>query len=194
MNFDLSFLSGLPAACSMSIPFLEQFGLSTIFPIFITVAIKVGQFLATFRVKDKARRTAQKATGSKIFLFFIMLLFPSIANKSFSVFRCRSILGLDFDVLDDDFSVRCWEEHHVTYVAIAFVSIGVCKLWGVSCVSCVSCLWVGCSMVSSILFSCPQMRSVFHCTYSSICGGITTIFICKKTEPTTPSMKRRTDV
>ena len=126
VNLDLSFLSSM-ATCSLSLPFLEQYGLSTLYPIAITVAVKLGQCLAMVNVKDVDRRLAQSAQGDKIFLLFIMLLFPSIANKSFTVLRCREIPGLAYTVLDEDFSVVCWEGHHSTYVVIACVSIVVCK-------------------------------------------------------------------
>jgi hypothetical protein len=78
-------------------------------------------------VKDLDRRLAQSAKGDKLFLLFIMLLFPSIANKSFTVFRCREIRGLEYTVLDEDFSVVCGEAHHNMYAIIAFISIAVCK-------------------------------------------------------------------
>ena len=117
------------------------------------------------------RRLAQAAKGDKIFLLFIMLLFPSIANKSFTVFRCRKIPGLEYTVLDEDFSVVCWEGQHITYVVVACLSIAVCK-------------WVwhrggcGCANVSniSLLFLSLQMPSVYHCTCSSNCTAIDVIF------------------
>jgi len=107
---------------------LEQYGLSTVYPIVITIAIFSGQALAMIGVKDLDRRLAQSAKGDKLFLLFIMLLFPSIANKSFTVFRCREIPGLEYKVLDEDFSVVCGEAHHNMYVIIACISIAVCKL------------------------------------------------------------------
>ena len=125
VNLDFSFF--LRTSCSMALPFLEQFGLLALYPIFITVAIKLGQCLAMKRVKEQDRRTAQGAMGDKITLLFIMLLFPSIANKSFTVFRCRDVLGVDYQVMDEDFSVKCWEGHHQTYVAFACISIAICK-------------------------------------------------------------------
>jgi hypothetical protein len=125
VNLDLSFF--LRTSCSMSLPFLEQVGLLALYPIFITVAIKLGQCLAMKRIKEKGRLTAQGAMGDKITLLFIMLLFPSIANKSFTVFRCRDVKGVDYQVMDEDFSVKCWEGHHQTYVALACISIAICK-------------------------------------------------------------------
>jgi hypothetical protein len=170
VNLDLSFLSSM-ATCSLSLPFLEQYGLSTLYPIAITVAVKLGQCLAMVNVKDVDRRLAQSAQGDKIFLLFIMLLFPSIANKSFTVFRCREIPGLEYTVLDEDFSVVCWEGHHTVYVVVACLSIAVCK-W----------VWYrggcGCANVSniSLLSLSLQMPSVYHCICSSNCTAIDVIF------------------
>jgi hypothetical protein len=126
VNLDPSIVSSL-ATCKLALPFLEQYGLSTLYPVAITIAIFSGQALATIGVKDPDRRLAQAAQGDKIFLLFIMLLFPSIANKSFTVFRCREIPGLEYTVLDEDFSVVCGEAHHTMYAIIAFISIAVCK-------------------------------------------------------------------
>jgi hypothetical protein len=126
VNLDLSIVSSL-ATCKLALPFLEQYGLSTLYPVAITIAIFSGRALAMIGVKDPDRRLAQTAKGDKIFLLFIMLLFPSIANKSFTVFRCREIPGLEYTVLDEDFSVVCWEGHHTAYVVVACLSIAVCK-------------------------------------------------------------------
>ena len=126
VNLDLSFLSSY-AVCSLSLPFLEQYALSAVYPIAITIAVKLGQRAAMINVKDPRRRDAQSAKGDKIFLLFIMLLFPSIANKSFTVFRCNDIPGLPYQVLDEDFSVKCFEAHHTMYVVIACITIAVCK-------------------------------------------------------------------
>jgi hypothetical protein len=126
VNLDLSFLSSM-ATGSLSLPFLEQYGLSTLYPVVITIAIFSGRALAMIGVKDLDRRLAQTAKGDKIFLLFIMLLFPSIANKSFTVLRCREIPGLEYTVLDEDFSVKCFEAHHTMYVVIACITIAVCK-------------------------------------------------------------------
>jgi hypothetical protein len=170
VNLDLSIVSSL-ATCKLALPFLEQYGLSTLYPVVITIAIFSGRALAMIGVKDLDRRLAQTAKGDKIFLLFIMLLFPSIANKSFTVFRCRKIPGLEYTVLDEDFSVVCWEGQHITYVVVACLSIAVCK-------------WVwhrggcGCANVSniSLLFLSLQMPSVYHCTCSSNCTAIDVIF------------------
>ena len=127
VNLDLSLILSA-SSCGLSLPFLQGFAISAIFPIGIVIAIKMAQCISYCLTKDKEHRIAQVAKADKLMLLFMMMLFPSIANKSFTVFRCNEIPGLNFHVLDEDFSVQCWTNekgNHLTYIIVAIVCIVV---------------------------------------------------------------------
>jgi hypothetical protein len=131
VNFDISWFTS-SAVCTLSLPFLQQFAVSAIFPICVYIAIKLATYLAMLGVvnttEDPNRREAKEAKSYVMFIMLIMMLFPSIANKSFTVFRCTKIDGLDYQVLNEDFSVECWSNkpekgYHLTYIAVAIACI-----------------------------------------------------------------------
>ena len=57
-----------------------------------------------------------------------MLLYPSIANKAFLMFRCRTVDGLKNGadlkmILDKDYSVECFVGAHAQYLWVAYTAI-----------------------------------------------------------------------
>ena len=131
VNLDISWFTS-SAVCSLSLPFLQQFAVSAVFPICVYIAIKSATYLAMLGVvnttENPNRREAKGAESYVILIMLIMMLFPSIANKSFTVFRCTEIDGLDYQVLNEDFSVECWANnpekgYHLTYIAVAIACI-----------------------------------------------------------------------
>ena len=112
-----------------------------------------------------------------------MVLFPAIANKSFTVFRCRSIPGLDFDVLDEDFSVKCWTGEHSTFIIIAVISIGVCKSVFVVlvCYTHIHVPGIACTLPCFRFFCCHISQMPLVCRWWSflICTAIVNICTTK---------------
>ena len=52
-------------------------------------------------------------------------MYPGLATKIFSVFRCKSIVGIEGQLLAADVSVVCHETEHVTYLIVAGAFLGL---------------------------------------------------------------------
>ena len=52
-------------------------------------------------------------------------MYPGLATQVFSVFRCKTIEGIDGQVLAADFSVKCHETEHALYALIAGSCLGL---------------------------------------------------------------------
>ena len=55
----------------------------------------------------------------------ILFLYPGLATRIFSVFRCKSIVGIEGQVLAADFSIKCYDTTHALYSAIAGAFLGL---------------------------------------------------------------------
>ena len=157
VNLDItSYVSGIGAACSLAIPFMSKFAVSASAPIGLTLAIKFGERVAIMLTGDSKITTVtttvdksgkkrtestvtvvtaaeklqpQRSKANKTILMILMLLYPSIANQAFLMFRCRSVDGLldekgDFIlILDNDYSIECYVGDHAQYVWVAYAAI-----------------------------------------------------------------------
>ena len=80
---------------------------------------------------EKEKVQSQRSKANKIILLVMMLLYPSIANKAFLMFRCRTVDGLFMDdegtdlklILDKDYSVECFVGTHAQYLWVAYAAI-----------------------------------------------------------------------
>ena len=63
----------------------------------------------------------------------VLFLYPGLATKIFSVFRCKSIVGIEGEVLVADFSIKCYNTTHALYliVAVAFLCLYII---GIPCI------------------------------------------------------------
>ena len=132
----------------MAIPFMSTFALSTIAPVGFTLAIKFSEKVAILLTKEKGapapaknketkpennkkvvqkpsiKEESQRSKGNKIILLVLMLLYPSIANQAFLMFRCRTVAGTGLtSILEKDYSVECYTGSHAQYIWLAFVAI-----------------------------------------------------------------------
>ena len=140
---NLDFLSILvsPNTCNLSLSPLDRFALHMLVPPMILLAC-----YASFRVmvvtlmcqkasgdgSAKEIRRAQRQiwweTTMKMLIVFTLLLYPGIATRTFSVFRCRSVDGIsEMLFLAADMNVECWSSGsiHPGRVGLAVVSITV---------------------------------------------------------------------
>jgi hypothetical protein len=136
-NLDLQFILSSSGACSLALPFLEKFQISIVLPFFVVGLIKLAEVLAIqftkrqIKGKKQARyirdlHKAQRNQGDKIALLMLLLMYPSIANQAFSIFRCRSIPGIaEKTFMEKDLSVQCLEGTHLEYLFIAAAAIAV---------------------------------------------------------------------
>ena len=78
--------------------------------------------------KNKEKRQHVVALVFKMVILMVLLLFPGLSQKIFTVFKCKQIDGIDgVMLLEKDVSVVCHAGEHLTYTAIAVVFLIVCK-------------------------------------------------------------------
>ena len=63
----------------------------------------------------------------------MLFLYPGLATKIFSVFRCKSIVGIEGRVLVADFSIRCYDTKHALYLIVAGAFLGL-YIIGIPCI------------------------------------------------------------
>ena len=149
VNLDMSQLLSSAGACTLSIPFMGKFAISTSSPVGFLLSIKLAECVAiclsrkrqlpthtkgdeqaAAAAKAKEQLQAQKSSANKTILLILLLLYPSIANQAFLMFRCRSVEGLMNDdgssekmILDKDYSIECFVDTHAKYLFVAFAAI-----------------------------------------------------------------------
>ena len=60
----------------------------------------------------------KEATGKAIILF-ILVMYPSLATRIFSVLRCIEFNGIEGALLQQDFAIQCYVGKHATYLSLA---------------------------------------------------------------------------
>merc|ERR1711871_175962 len=140
VNFDIAGVFSL-SSCKLSLSFLDSFHFSVIVISTIVVSMLLGIFIGMYAtrhpnpdsglngVDNFHRRQAQRSSGTTAMLTLLLLVYPSIANKTFIVFRCVQERGFSTWVLREDFRVKCWEGKHLSAVALAW-SVIVCFILG----------------------------------------------------------------
>ena len=73
--------------------------------------------------KEKLKRGSE--LKFQLLLLGVLFLYPGLATKIFSVFRCKTIDGIEGQVLVADFSIKCYDAAHALYSAIAGAFLGV---------------------------------------------------------------------
>ena len=63
---------------------------------------------------------------SKIVVLVILLLFPGLSTKLFSMFKCQSFDGIeDKLLLVQDYSIDCNQGEHITFTLIGVIFLGL---------------------------------------------------------------------
>ena len=155
VNLDLSFFLSSAGACTMAIPFMGKFAVSAASPIGFILSVKLAQIVGMTlsrgkKIKKKSEKKeknekkkssqerlhpdvekpqAQKSTADKMIITLLLLLYPSIANQAFTMFRCRTVGGLgDMEILEKDYSTECHVGAHGQYIFVAVAAIVVYAL------------------------------------------------------------------
>jgi hypothetical protein len=126
VNLDFLVLFSL-SWCTLALDFLQQTIVHLCLPVLLTASL-AGAYLTVNAVRKpknaevKAHRRAQTA---KALILGILLLYPGLATRLFSLLNCTSVSGVSGEVLVNDFSVVCWEGEHasMTVVGIAFMML-----------------------------------------------------------------------
>ena len=128
LNFvNLDFLSAfMETTCKLAVPFLDQFVLHMILPVLLLIAVIASYLTSRCCIKSKDKLERGKALRSQILILGVLLMYPGLSTKIFSVFRCKTIVGVDDgQVLVADFAVRCFSLYHMMYVTAAVACVGV---------------------------------------------------------------------
>ena len=125
----------MTSSCSLAVPFLDQFVLMMILPVVLMVAVLVAYFCSRCCLKSNQDKLARgNELKYQIMLLGVLFLYPGLATKIFSVFRCKTIDGIEGQVLAADFAVTCYEEEHALYLIVAVAFLGLCKLHCAWCI------------------------------------------------------------
>ena len=131
LNFDL--LGSLSdVSCRLSIRFFDQFLLHMIMPLCLILMVLLAWIVASRCTKkaDKEKRSLLKQETSKAAIVLIMLIFPGLATKIFTMFKTVQVHGLNSEthsgyVLAADYEIEAFGSEHMPYIVAAFVFLGI---------------------------------------------------------------------
>ena len=127
--FNLDMLSLTTAlGCQVAVRFFSKFIIHMLLP--MCCLLSIGLALATaYAIVPKSNTekwTHINETVSRVVILLVLLLFPGLSTKIFSMFKCKSFEGIEgTSLLVHDYSVRCYGEEHVFFSAVAGVFLGV---------------------------------------------------------------------
>ena len=84
----------------------------------LAVVVAYGISRCVKKTKSAVDAAAREAIVSKIVIVGILFLYPGVATKVFSMFRCKSYNGVPENLLEVDFTVVCFSNYHMSYVII----------------------------------------------------------------------------
>jgi hypothetical protein len=123
--FNMDFLAILAkSGCSLNVRFYDKFILHMMLPIGCLLVIGLAYFIAkTCCVKkdEKKKQENIKETASKAVILIILLIFPGLATKIFTIFKCKTIEGIPGSLLVEDYDQKCYEGEHFTFMIVGVV-------------------------------------------------------------------------
>ena len=110
----------MKSSCSLSVPFLDQFVLHMVLPVLLMLSVLLAYVCSRCCLKNKKEKL-QRGIELKyqLLLLGVLFLYPGLATTIFSVFRCKTIDGIDGQVLVADFAIQCYETTHNLYLIVA---------------------------------------------------------------------------
>ena len=119
-----------PFGCEYSVRFFDRLIVHLLLP--VACLLSIGLAVATVRAcvsKSNAHETQMKINQavSKIIVLIILLIFPGLSTRLFSVFKCQSFPGIEgsISLLVADYSVNCNEAEYHMFAAVATVFVFV---------------------------------------------------------------------
>jgi hypothetical protein len=111
--------------CDLAVNFHHQFVLHMLLPVMLVLVITAG-YRAAICTKRKsltpAEKSELKSTWFKVMILCVLLIYPGLATRVFSLLRCVKVDGVeDGMVLAADYSVRCFQGEHFNYAIGGFV-------------------------------------------------------------------------
>jgi hypothetical protein len=123
-NLDILALSSA-LGCQYAVRFFDRFIIHLMLPVCCLLAI--GAAVLTTRAcmsNTNARKKQIKINQavSKIIVLVVLLIFPGLSTRLFSMFKCKSFRGIDDVVLlVADYSIQCHQGEHATFTVVAIV-------------------------------------------------------------------------
>lgn len=120
---NLDFLSILvSSSCRLSVRPLDRFLLHMALPPLLLCAF-LGAYTTTRIFGAKNLRKVRWQTTLKALIFVSLLIYPGVATRVFSIFRCQPISD-SISVLQQDFGIACYGDEHLMF--IGFAAAGLC--------------------------------------------------------------------
>ena len=122
MPVNLDFLSVFAlGSCTLSLFPLDAFLLHMSTPPLLVLAV-LAAYMATTKISCCVTaaaaaevRQSRRQLSIKIVIFVIQLLYPGLATRVFSIFRCREFAGVNTPVLAANFMVDCYSTRHTKF-------------------------------------------------------------------------------
>ena len=125
--FNLDFLKAISAnSCGLNVRFFDAFLLHMMLPVLCFFSIVMAYVVV--RSCTSKNRVHLYQSVSKVIILVILLLFPGLSTKVFSVFKCQNIKGIDGALLVYDLRIQCHMNEHLTFTFIAIGFLCLCKL------------------------------------------------------------------
>ena len=119
-----------PFGCEYSVRFFDRLLVHLLLP--VACLLSIGLAVVTVRAcisKSNAHEKQMKINQavSKIIVLIILLIFPGLSTRLFSVFKCQSFPGIEgsISLLVADYSVNCNEAEYHMFAAVATVFVFV---------------------------------------------------------------------
>ena len=129
VNFDIGNIMG-GSNCSFAISYLAKFTIHMFFPGILILLILLSSIPAHFLRKKETQRRSQHALRMKSISALLLIVYPGICVRLFSVLKCTTIRGLDSvgtghtgNVMVMAYDVECWTGAHSDAVTLAIVCI-----------------------------------------------------------------------
>jgi predicted outer membrane repeat protein len=120
------------ASCTFALPYLHQFAVHGATPAVLMAMLSLARGAAYMLKKDAEHRQGQRELFFKLSTSLLLLMYPGIAVKCFSIFKCISVPGLEASdaaglhsglVLQAQWDIECWSDRHSPFVILSIVYI-----------------------------------------------------------------------
>ena len=123
-NLDVLALSSA-FGCQYSVRFFDRFIVHLMLPVCCLLTIGLAAVTAracASKTNAKEKKIKMNQAKSKIIILVVLLIFPGLSTRLFSVFKCQSFPGIDgLSLLVADYSIHCHQGIHATFTVVAIV-------------------------------------------------------------------------
>ena len=111
------------SGCGLSVRFYDKFILHMTLPVGCLLLIVVVYFTLERCTKEEdiKKQHELKEMASKATILIILLVYPGLTTKIFTIFKCKKIEGIPGWWLVQDYNQQCYEGEHVTYMIVGSI-------------------------------------------------------------------------